>query len=100
MNEITPPDVLWWENKLIEHAMVDTSVPTYLRSICNQLNAIFNHAVRYYELRKNPVSKAVKVRDKESGKVLYWTKQEYLRFSGTIMSCPLSSTAFEVLLLV
>ena len=30
---------------------------TYLKTLHNQLSAIFNHAVRYYELRSNPAAK-------------------------------------------
>ena len=33
-------------------------LPVYLKTIHNQLSAIFNHAVRYYNLRENPCKKA------------------------------------------
>lgn len=33
-------------------------MPTYLRTVNNQLNAIFNHAERYYGLTDNPVRRA------------------------------------------
>ena len=32
--------------------------PVYLKTIHNQLSAIFNHAVRYYNLKENPCQKA------------------------------------------
>lgn len=32
--------------------------PVYLKTVHNQLSAIFNHAVRYYNLRDNPCKKA------------------------------------------
>ena len=35
----------------------------------NQLNAIFNHAERYYSLEKNPVHKVDKMGSKEAGEV-------------------------------
>ena len=30
----------------------------YLKTVHNQLSAIFNHAVRYYNIRENPCKKA------------------------------------------
>ena len=70
---------------------------TYLRTINNQLNAIFNHAERYYDLTGNPCRKVTKMGSKKGGEMNFWTKQEYLRFSEAIMDKPLSFYAFEVL---
>ena len=41
---------------------------TYLKSLHNQLSAIFNHAVKYYELKNNPAVKAGNMGKKESEK--------------------------------
>lgn len=53
ISEITPADVLHWQNDI--QSLTDGSgqpcSPTHLRIICNQLSAIFNHAIRYYEKR-------------------------------------------------
>ena len=62
-----------------------------------QLNAIFNHAERYYDLTGNPCRKVTKMGSKKGGEMNFWTKQEYLRFSEAIMDKPLSFYAFEVL---
>lgn len=53
INEITVADVRTWHNELIRQ---DYS-PTYLRTINNNLPAIFNFAVRYCELPSTPLYK-------------------------------------------
>lgn len=47
MCEIQTSDIRAWQNELIKKGYA----PTYLKSINNQLAAIFNYAVRYYDLR-------------------------------------------------
>lgn len=99
MSEIKPIDVVRWQNQLIDHKDADGKPysATYLRTINNQLNAIFNHAERYYNLEKNPVHKVDKMGSKEAGEMQFWTKDEYLRFSEAISDKPLAFYAFEVL---
>ena len=54
VNDITAADIRQWQNELIKKGYA----PTYLKSINNQLAALFNYAVRYYDLRDNPCRKA------------------------------------------
>ena len=99
MSEVEPIDIIRWQNSLMEATDKNGNkfAPTYLRSIDNQLHAIFNHAERYYNLSPNPVSKVSKMGAKESKEMLFWTKDEYLKFSDAIMDKPLSFYAFEML---
>ena len=99
MCDIRPVDIVRWQNSLAgsTRAGGDGFKPTYLRIINNQLNAIFNHAERYYSLEKNPVHKVDKMGSKEAGEMQFWTKDEYLRFSEAISDKPLAFYAFEVL---
>lgn len=99
MSEIKPIDVVRWQNHLIDHKDANGKPysATYLRTINNQLNAIFNHAERYYDLTGNPCRKVTKMGSKKGGEMNFWTKQEYLRFSEAIMDKPLSFYAFEIL---
>ena len=56
MCDITPKDVVDWQNKMLG-SYDDEGKPysgTYLRTINNQLSAIFNHAVKYYGLGRSP----------------------------------------------
>lgn len=93
MCDIRPVDIVRWQNSLTGSTRPDGDVfkPTYLRIINNQLNAIFNHAERYYNLEKNPVHKVDKMGSKEAGEMQFWTKDEYLRFSDAISTSRLPS---------
>ena len=99
MCDIRPVDIVRWQNSLTGSTRADGDgfKPTYLRIINNQLNAIFNHAERYYGLSDNPVRRVDKIGSKKGGEMQFWTKDEYLRFSEAVMDQPLSFHAFELL---
>lgn len=99
MSAIKPSDIIAWQNVMM--AWRDESgkgySPTYLKTIHNQCSAIFNHAVRYYELKSNPAAKAGNMGKEKTKEMLFWTKPEYLNFSEAMMDKPISYYAFEVL---
>ena len=99
INEIQPKDIIAWQNEMINsldnHGKPYS--PVYLKTLHNQLSAIFNHAVRFYELRSNPACKAGNMGTEQRKEMLFWTKDEYLRFSEAMMDKPVSYYAFEVL---
>jgi integrase len=70
---------------------------TYLRTINNQLSAVFNHAVRYYGLTKSPCMKTEKIGSKKGAEMKFWTKDQYNLFADAVMDKPESFHAFEVL---
>ena len=99
MGDITARDVMAWHNELLK-MRTSRGQPyskTYLKSVHSQLSAIFNHAVRYYDLRSNPVAKVGNVGSEESKEMQIWTKEEYLKFAEAIMDKPRSYYAFEML---
>ena len=61
--EITAPDILQWQNELLKKSDGEGKQysQTYLRTIQNQLNAILNHASKYYGLTSNPAHKTTKM---------------------------------------
>ena len=67
------------------------------QTIHNQLSAIFNHAVKFYDLPSNPARKAGNMGKEKSREMLFWTQSEYKAFSEAIMDKPISFYAFEVL---
>lgn len=71
----------------------------YLKTIHNQLSAIFNHAVRFYRLSENTAAIAGSMGKEKTGEVLIWTKEEYQKFSVAIKDRPASFIAFEILYL-
>lgn len=99
VNEITALDILNWDNELMAMRTGNglEYSRTYLHSICNQLSAIINHAVRYYGLESNPMAKVGKIGSKQADEMSFWTKDEYLRFSREVMDKPQSFIAFELL---
>ena len=58
---------------------------TYLKTIHNQISAILNHAVRYYDLKVNPAAKVGNMGKEQTKEMRFWTKAEYLKFSEAMM---------------
>lgn len=76
MNEITPVDIIKWQNALLNQDYK----PTYLRMIQNQVTALFNHAERFYQLKENPCKKVEKMGRANAKELNFWTKDEYEQF--------------------
>lgn len=76
MNEITPVDIIKWQNALLNQDYK----PTYLRMIQNQVTALFNHAERFYQLKENPCKKVDKMGRANAKELNFWTKDEYEQF--------------------
>ena len=99
MTDIKVSDVVAWQNKLLNMADENGARYSlvYLKTVHNQLSAIFNHAVRFYDLPTNPAAKAGNMGKEKTREMLYWIKDEYIKFSEEIMDKPVSFYAFEML---
>ena len=99
MSDIGAKDVIQWQNEMMNLRGKDGTPfsATYLKTMHNQVSAIFNHAVKFYDLRSNPAAKAGSVGKKEAKDMLFWTKDEYIKFADAMMDKPLSFYAFEML---
>ena len=99
ISEITTKDVIAWQNELLAYRNEKRQPysQTYLKTVHNQLSAIFNHAVKHYDLRSNPAAKAGSMGDKDGANINFWTKDEYSRFAEEMMDKPVSYYAFEML---
>lgn len=99
IGEIEPKDVIAWQNELLMYKdeAGEPYAPTYLKTIHAQLSAIFNHAVRFYHLSSNPAQRAGTMGSEEHKEMLFWTKEEYLKFADAMMDKPQSYYAFEML---
>lgn len=80
LNQITSEDILSWQNELL----LQNLSRTYLRTIHNNMWAIFNHAVRYYGLQNNPCSASKKLGNPKPKKLNFWTLDEYLKFIDVV----------------
>lgn len=99
MRDIRPKDIIQWQNEQISYRDEKGKpyAPTYLKTLQSELSALFNHAVRFYELKSNPVVKAGPLGKGKAEEMLFWTKEEYLKFADVMMDKPLSFYAFEML---
>ena len=99
MCEIKPHDVMAWHKEMMTYRDKNGQpyASGYLKTIHNQLSAIFNHAVNFYELPSNPAAKVGNMGKANTKEMLFWTKEEYTKFSDAMMDKPLSYYAFEML---
>lgn len=93
MNEIKTSDIRAWQNALMKKGYS----PTYLKTVNNQLAAIFNYAVRYYDLKDNPCRKAGSIGKSHAVEREFWTKQEFKQFLETVEDKPETKMAFLLL---
>ena len=99
IGEITTKEIIAWQNEMLafRDEKRNPYSKTYLKTIHNQLSAIFNHAVKHYDLRSNPAAKAGGMGNDDGCNIDFWTKDEYKRFSNEMMDKPTSFYAFEML---
>ena len=99
MCDIRAKDIIQWQNEQISYRdeKGKSYAPTYLKTLQSELSALFNHAVRFYELKSNPVVKAGPLGKGKAEEMLFWTKEEYLKFIEAVKDKPYSYQAFQIL---
>ena len=99
MNEISPSDIVKWQNEMIAFRYENGKgySETYRKTMHNQLSCIFNHACRFYGLKVNPARLAGNMGKEETKEMLFWTKDEYRKFSEAVMDNEVAFYAFEML---
>ena len=99
ISDIQPKDIIAWQNEMIKatNKQGKPYSPVYLKTLHNQLSAIFNHAVRFYGLKSNPAQKVGNMGKAKGREMLFWTQDEYAKFSFAVMDKPISFYAFEML---
>ena len=99
MCEITPNHILKWQNDMMKqhHKKGEKYTSSTLKTMHAQLSAIFNHAVKYYRLDKNPARIVGTMGSEDEIEMLFWTTEEYKKFAFEIMDNPISYMAFEML---
>lgn len=93
LNEITPADIIQWQ-KIIQEKNFSK---TYERMIQNQINALFNHAQRIYNLKENPCKKVKRMGKSDADKLDFWTKEEYDTFISGVDRQNEDYLMFEIL---
>ena len=97
--DIKSRDIVSWQNEMMQLRDKNGKLysQTYLKTVHNQLSAIFNHAVKYYGLRTNPARQVGNMGKEESKEMSIWTQEEYKKFSYEMLDKPISFYAFELL---
>lgn len=78
INEIDTIRVRYWQNELISKGYSQT----YLKTMNNQLSAIFNYAVSHYHLPSNPCRAAGSIGRSNAEEMKIWTQEQYEQFSA------------------
>lgn len=99
MCDIKPSDIIKWQNIIMSKKTKNNTPMSqeYLRTIHGQLSAIFNYAVRFYDLKKNPARTVGNMGKQKKEEMRFWTKEEYLQFSKSMMKKDDMYHAFEML---
>ena len=93
LSEITVADIRNWQNELLKQNYSET----YLKTINCQLGAIFNYAVRYYNLKDNPCRKAGSIGKSKGEPKDFWMQDEFETFLETVDDKPEAKMAFQFL---
>ncbi len=99
MREISSTDIMKWQNTLLAFRDKDGEPysKTYLKTVHNQLSALFNHAVKYYHLSQNPAAIAGNIGNESEIHMKFWTLDEYKKFSYIMMDKPRLYYFFQIL---
>lgn len=99
MIDISAKDVRHWQKEMIEYRdeKGKSYSQSYLATLHAQLSAIFNHAVKFYDLKNNPAKIAGSMGSKRGGNIMFWTQEQYKAFIECVMDKPLSFYGFEML---
>lgn len=93
MNSITPADIIQWQNTVREKGYSDD----YLKTIQNQMSALFSHAQSVYNLSDNPCKKVKRMGKTAKKKMNFWTLEEYRQFLAGIETGTKYYVLFELL---
>lgn len=100
LSDISSLDILKWQNiwlKKINEKSGQEYSKSYLKTIHNQISAVFNHAVKFYKLNENPAKNIGNMGDEKHIKNSFWSLEQYIKFSEAIMNKPDVYYAFEIL---
>lgn len=95
INTITPATVRKWQNTLLSSE--NNYSQTYLKTVNNQLSAIFNFAAKYYKLPSNPARICGSMGKKNADSMLFWTVDEFNKFIECVQDKPVSKVAFSIM---
>lgn len=90
--DIKEEEIVTWQNELIDSEYEDT----YLRSINNQLSALFNFGEKTYHL-PNPVKNVKKIGAEDADEMQYYTYEEFSNVINGVSDNPISTLQINML---
>lgn len=100
LESVTPIVIRKWQNELLNTLNPKTNKPytqTYIKTINNQLVAIFNYARKYHSLKENPCHLAGTIGKKNAEEMEIWTCEEFDKFINELKNKPISYMGFTLL---
>lgn len=94
LNTIEPATIRRWQNELLSDKKGYSQ--TYLKTVNNQVSAIFNYAMKYYKLPSNPARIAGSMGKKNADGMKFWTIDEFNQFIA-YSDNPTYSVMYELL---
>lgn len=91
--DITPAKIRKWQTEMMGKGYAQT----YLKTINNQMTAVFNYAVQYYGLAQNPAIAAGSMGKRNADEMDFWTLDEFEQFIAGMDGDPTASVAFNLL---
>lgn len=95
INEITPATVRHWQDEILSNDGIQSD--TYKHTIHAHLSAIFNYAVKFYQLRTNPARLAGSIGSMHADSIHFWTAPQFAAFTLATGQRLLYLTAFPLL---
>lgn len=95
INKISAATIRQWQTTMISHPAGYSE--TYLKTIHNQISAIFNFACKYYKFPENPARLCGSMGKKNADSMLFWTVDEFKRFIVAVSDKVASKTVFNLL---
>ena len=99
VSQISPAHIRKWQNGLISYRDENGKPYSeiYLKTINNQLTAILNYAVRYYNPKENPCRKAGSIGKSHADEMQFWTTEEFKQFLEKVSDKPQARAGFLIL---
>lgn len=92
VSEITPLDIRKWHKMVVD----EIKSPTYHKKLRSILVAIFNYAVKYYDLKDNPCNKIDTIGSYRRSEITFRTLEEFNLFISFVDN-PKLQLAYETL---
>lgn len=95
LNKISATTVRQWQTVMMSNEK--RFKKTYLKTVNNQLSALFNYACKYYGLSENPAKICGAMGKKKADKMLFWTLDEFKAFEQAVSDRVVTRTVFNLL---